>query len=131
MACVQDECGLCQWASGNLAPGVQGTAERPRLGIKRLVCEPTLPPAHCVAWREPHPAHSWALSPLLFSMMRAQDEISGSQTGLQGPMGSTEKLCESLLKEGIESARRQAPACLPYVSQGSFYFYLLHVLNSK
>lgn len=47
------------------------------------------------------------------------------------PMGSTEKLWVSLLQGDIEPAGPQAPACVPYISQGSFHFYLLHILNSK
>lgn len=47
------------------------------------------------------------------------------------PMGSTEKLWVSLLQGDFEPAGRQVPACVPYVSQRSFHFYLLYILNSK
>lgn len=54
---------------------------------RALALSPLCPPAHCVALDESHPAHSGALSPLLFYMMRVQDEVDGSQTGLQGTHG--------------------------------------------
>lgn len=46
-------------------------------------------------------------------------------------MGSTDKPWESLLQGGIEPAGLQAPARLPYISEGGFCFYLLHILSSK
>lgn len=51
--------------------------------------------------------------------------------GSRVPVGSTERPWESLLHGNIELVRLQAPACLPYINQGSFYFYLLHILSSK
>lgn len=71
---IQNPAPICGTAKG-LGPGV-------RLGF-----ESALPPAACVGLGELSLAHFGPPSPFLFCMVKAQKEISGSQTGLQGTHG--------------------------------------------
>lgn len=75
--------------------------------------------------------YSEPLSPLLSYVWRAQHEINGPQTGLQGTHGFHKEVLGVPAAGDLELAGLHAPIILPYVNQGSFHFYLLHILNYK
>lgn len=67
------------------SPGLR-TTQGPRPGI-RLGFAAVLPRAYCVGLGELCLAPVGPLSPFLFCIVKAQKEISGSETGLQGTHG--------------------------------------------